>query len=137
MIRRKKKDTSPFSLSDLSQRLRGLILDSQLPGAYEISYELGASAISDEVAEREEQESDRRLDEISYLLPLLYSFSKTLVEGAITIQKQTLSGAEKIPQEVWEQNQRTMESVTLATLMGSVSQLVDMGLLLVPKKVKK
>lgn len=126
-----------FSVSDLSSRLRGFVLDSQLPDAHEISEILGATIISDEVAEKEEEESDKRLKNVAYLVPLIYSFSKTLIEGAVTLQRETFDEADKIPETIWEANQRSIEALSLANAVAITSQLVDMGLLEIPKGIKK
>jgi hypothetical protein len=135
---KKKKHLAPsVTLADLSNRIRGLILDSQIQHAHELSEILGCSVISDEVQEREEEESDKRIEKISYLVPLLFAQVHLLSEGAIEYQKENLPDElEDIPDEVWRESRKMMEQVSLAALMGSVSQLVDMELLEIPRKYK-
>jgi hypothetical protein len=133
MIRKKKKN--PLSIAEISGRLRGFILDSQMNDAHEMSVILGCSAISDEVQEREEEESDKRIEKIAYLLPIMYAHSHALAEGAVELQRSNTSEELKsLPDELWWESRKMMEQVALSALVGSVSQLIDMGLLQVPKE---
>jgi hypothetical protein len=133
----KKNRPKDVTLGELNSRLRGYILDSQIQNGHELSVLLGCTSLSDEVAEREEEESDKRLERISYLVPLLYAYSHTLSEGAVEYQRQNLPAELKdLPDELWTASRRMMEQVTMSALMGAVSQLIDMGLLEVPRKMK-
>lgn len=137
MFKKKKKRPKDVTLGELNSRLRGYILDSQIQSGHELSVLLGCTALSDEVAEREEEESDKRLEKVSYLVPLLYAYSHTLSEGAVEYQRINLPEELKdLPEELWTASRRMMEQVTMSALMGAVSQLVDMGLLEVPRKMK-
>jgi hypothetical protein len=117
--------------------LRGFILDSQINDAHELAIVLGCSPISDEVALREEEESERRVAEISILTPLLYAFAHSLAEASVEHQKTTLNGADKVPDEIWMTSRRLIEQVAISVLLGATSQLVDMQLLEVPKKLRR
>lgn len=125
------------SLSDLNARLRGFILDSQINNAHEITSILGCSALSDEVAEKEEEESDKRLERIAHLTPILYAHSQSLAMGAVEFQRANLpDDFPELPDEMWWDSRKLMEQVSTSALMGSISQLVDMGLLEIPKRYK-
>jgi hypothetical protein len=133
-LKKKKKNVT---LSDINNRIRGFILDSQIQNAHELSVILGCSIISDEVQEREEEESDKRIEKISYLVPLLYAHVHLLAEGAVEYQKSTLPEELKgLPDEIWMESRKMMEQVALSAIVGSVSQLIDMGLLDIPRKHK-
>ena len=137
MFKRKKKATTSVSLSELTSRLRGFILDTQIQSGHELSVILGCSAISDEVAEREEEESDKRLEKIEYLIPLLYAYSQSLSEGAVEMQRLNLpEELQELPPELWSDSKLMMKQLTLSVLMGSIAQLVDMGLLEIPRSIK-
>lgn len=130
----KKKKPKATTLAEVNNRLRGLILDSQVNHAHELSVILGCSAMSDEVMEREEEESEKRVDRISYLIPMLYAHSHAMSEGAIEYQKTNLpKEAKDIPNEMWLESRKMMEQLSISVLMGSISQLVDMGLLEIPR----
>ena len=134
----KKKTVKGIPLEEVTRRLRGFILDSQVQNAHEMSVILGCAAISEEVQEREEEESDKRTERISYLVPMLYAFSHALADGAMEYQRGNVPDTIKdLPKEIWYQSRSMMTDLALSALMGSISQLVDMGLLEVPKKNKK
>jgi hypothetical protein len=134
---RKKKPK--VSISDIPIRIRGFILDSQVDDPHELSVILGCSVISDEVQQKEETESDKRVEKIGYLIPLLYSHSHLLSEGTVELQRANASSEEvkALPDEIWWETRKMMEHIAITALMGSVSQLVDMGLLEIPKEHRK
>jgi hypothetical protein len=134
----KKKKKNNLSVSEMTTRLRGFILDSQIMNGHELSVILGCSVISPELQEREEEESDKRIECIDYLVPLLYAYSHTLAEGAVEFQRSNLpKNLKDIPDDIWWESRKMMEQVSLSVLLGAVSQLVDMGLLEVPKRNKR
>jgi hypothetical protein len=134
----KKKRSTQVSLEEVTRRLRGFILDTQVQNAHEMSVILGCTAISEEVQEREEEESDNRTARISYLVPMLYAYSHALADGAMEYQRSNTPDTLKdLPKEIWYQSRSMMSDLSLSALMGSVSQLVDMGLLEIPKKHRK
>lgn len=137
MIRRRKKKNH-LSIAEVTARLRGFILDSQVQNGHELSVILGCSAISDEIAEKEEEESDKRTEKISYLVPMLYAHAHALAEGATEYQRsQAPKELKDLPDDVWWDSKNMMTKLAVSALLGSVSQLVDMGLLEVPKRKKK
>jgi hypothetical protein len=138
MFKKKFQASAAETMAEVTQRMRGFILDSQIQHAHELAVILGCSVLSDELQEREEEESEIRLERISHLIPLLYAQAHVLSEGAVEYQKTNVpSGLKDIPNEVWVESRKMMEQVSLSALMGSVSQLVDMGLLQLPKRKKK
>lgn len=119
-------------------RVRGFILDSQARNGNEIALALGCPPISEEVLEKEEEESDLRLEEILYLSPLLHSYSAMLVEGALAYQK-SVANQEMLSlgEDAWQETKKMMEHISRAVLVGAISQLVDMGHLRVSKRQSK
>jgi hypothetical protein len=132
-----KKKSSELSLSELNHRLRGFLLDSQINDAHEISVMLGCGPISEEVAEKEEEESEKRLERVAHLTPLIYAYSQALASGSIEYQRSSLPDSLKsLPDEVWWDSRKLLEQVSMAALLGAISQLVDMGLLEIPKRYR-
>jgi hypothetical protein len=124
-------------MMEVNSRLRGFILDSQITDGHEVSILLGCSAISDEVAEHEEQESDKRLEKISYLIPLIYSYAHLLAEGSVEYQKKNMPEELKdISNDLWDTSRRMMEEIVFSALSGAISQLIDMKLITVPRRIK-
>lgn len=135
---KKKKKSKTWSINDISAKLREFILDSQVQNAHELSVILGCGRISDELAEREEEESDKRVERISHLIPLLYAHAHALAEGSIEYQKSNLPPElQNLSDEMWIESRKLMEQIAISALVGSVSQLVDLGLLKLPKNRKK
>jgi len=130
--------TDPVSLSEVTARLRGFLIDSQIQNAHDLAVILGCSPLSDELKEMEEDESDKRVDRISHLVPLLFAQAHALAESSIEYQKSNLTKEiEDLPNETWWESRKVLEQVAMSALLGSVSQLVDMGLLKLPKRKKK
>ena len=132
-----KRRQPELTMLEINSRLRGFLLDSQINNAHEISLILGCAAQSEELAEKEEEESEKRLDRISHLVPLLYAQAQALTQGAVEYQRSNLPpSVGKIPDPVWWESRKLLEQVSVAALLGAVSQLVDMGLLEIPKRFR-
>jgi hypothetical protein len=137
MFGKRKRPAQKLTLTDMSSRTRGFILDSQIQHAHEISEILGCSAISDEVAEHEEYESDKRVEKIAFLVPLLYAYAHSLSEGATEYQKANMpEEMADLSPELWKESRKMLEEFSFSILVGAVSQLIDMGLITIPKGVK-
>jgi len=136
--KKNKKVNDPVSLSEVTSRLRGFLIDSQIQNAHELAVILGCSPLSEELKEMEEDESDKRVDRISHLVPLLFAQAHALAESSIEYQKSNINKEiEGLTSETWWESRKILEQVAMSALLGSVSQLVDMGLLKLPKGKKK
>jgi hypothetical protein len=136
-VRLFKKPKADLTMAEISTRMRGFLLDSQINNAHEISLILGCAAESDELMEKEEEESEKRLERISHLIPLLYAHAQSLSQGAVEYQRSNLpTSMGKLPDTVWWDSRKLLEQVSVAALLGAISQLVDMGLLEIPKRYK-
>jgi hypothetical protein len=135
---KRNKKNKELTLAEVANRLRGFILDSQIQNAHELSVILGCSPLSDELQEKEEEESDNRVDKIAPLIPLLYAHAHVLAEGAVEFQRANIKSEslKNLPDEMWWESRKMMEQMALSVLLGSVSQLVDMGLITVQKRKK-
>lgn len=132
-----KKRSSEISIAEINARLRGFLLDSQINDAYEMSLILGCGHISEEVAEKEEDESEKRVDRIAHLVPLVYAHAQALAQGSVEFQRSNLPDSfPELPDEVWWDSRKLMEQVATAAMLGSIAQLVDMGLLEIPKRYR-
>jgi len=136
-IFKKKKEPKVPPIAEINARLRGFIMDSQIQDGHELAYFLGCPPISDEIAEKEEQVSDDRVERIAFLIPILYAYSHALAEASIEFQKSNVDELNDVPKELWLFGRRMLEQVSMSALIGSTSQLVDMGLLQIPKRIKK
>lgn len=138
MIFRKKSKLSRItSVKHIKSKIREFILDSELPNAWDVTELMGCSAVSDEVAIREEDESEKRRERIDYLLPLLYSYSSIYSEAlnAVTVSAGNKNAKASPTAELHAR--KMMEEMMSHLLIGAVSQMIDLGLLEIPKRRKK
>ena len=146
MIFKKKKKKANAKLSqittiaDVKNKIREFFIDTQSPVAMEMSVRMGCTPLSDDVLEREEEESDKRLKKIAYLLPLLYSFSHLYTQGMVLDTMVEGDDDGETSPEVQEALDDLAEQVRLIfdenmanVLAGAVSQLVELDLLEIPK----
>jgi hypothetical protein len=138
---KKKKPESPeITLAEITNRIRGYVLDSQISGGHEISLLIGCSPISDEVAYMEEEQSDARVSRITHLIPILYAYAHTLSEGMVESQRAGAEDSEEdfgIPSAAWATTRKVFTQIAFSALLGAISQLVDMGFLDTKKNSKK
>lgn len=136
MIRKKKKPD--ITLAEITNRIRGFLLDSQVSDAYHMSTILGCSVVSDEVATMEEEESDLRVAKVDHLIPVIYAYAHAMAEGTVEHQKAHLDDedVEAIPDSAWASTRKVFTQVSMNTTLGAISQLVDMGFLTVAKNKK-
>jgi hypothetical protein len=132
-----KRTPSDISLAEINSRIRGFLLDSQIQDAADLAVIIGCTAISEEVEDKEYEESDKRVSRVSSLIPLMYAYSHTLAEAATEYQKKNLDSEVKIPDEVWAFSRKLTEQIAMSTVLGAVSQLVDMGALTLASDKKK
>lgn len=135
MIKRRKTSEYDVSISGIQSRIRGFIYDSQVPDPHLLASYLGCSAISDEVEEREEEESNRRVKKIAVLMPMLYAYAHSMAEA--TIAHQLEMSQEKIPSAAWKATQKVFTQIALNTMVGAIAQLVDLDFLKVPQVKKR
>jgi hypothetical protein len=141
MIFRRKK-VPEISIPAVTSRVREFLLDSQIDDAHHMSAILGCPLISDELADKEEEESDNRVAQVDHLIPILYAYAQAMAQGIVEHQKEHLeedeetSGVE-IPDKAWAATRKVFAEISLNMSLGAISQLVDMGFLVVPNKKGK
>ena len=128
------KENPELTLDELTtevmSRIRGLYLDAQFKEAFELSVLSGTTRVSDEVAEMEEAESDRRTKRIEHLTPLILAQTFAIAKSSMELQKKNMSGdVDQVPEEVWLQMVTHNHQMMLGAVLGSISQMVDLRLL--------
>lgn len=134
-----KKKPQRMTLGDVPNRIKGFILDSQVSEGDHISVLLGCSPVSEDVAERELEESDSRVARVDHLIPVMYAYCHAMAEGMVAHQQAhaTEEELEQVPQEAWGATRKVFTQVALNSLLGAISQLTDLGLITInPKKGK-
>jgi hypothetical protein len=128
--------------AEIMYRMRGMFLDSQLQDAFALSVIADASYVSDEVAEREQQDSDKRFSKIEYLMPLIVAQCYQVAKATTELQRTKMGEeAHEAPEEYWDYYFSRSHQIAIASVTGAICQLVDIGLLslgpIVPRSVQK
>ncbi len=137
----RKKKPADVTLSDVTARIRGYLYDSQVSDAEHISLILGCSAISEEVEDKEADESDYRVAQVQHLIPIMYAYAHAMAEGVVEHQREHLDEDDdvdvEVPSAAWASTRKVFTQIAMNSLLGAVSQLVDMGYLkATPRKGK-
>jgi hypothetical protein len=136
---RKKKPKIEFDIDALTTevmfRIRGLFLDSQLEDAFSLSVIAGTTMVSDEIAEKEQEESDKRVARIAHLYPMILAHAHSIAKATVVLYKTKVDS--DLPEEAWETMLEINQQIALAAVVGSISQIVDLQLLSIgPRRPK-
>jgi hypothetical protein len=141
IFKRKKKHKSAVgNFADVKTRIREFVLDTKVPNGHDMADALGCVPISDEIAEKEEQESDKRVESIDYLVPLIYGyaslFASVIIDFSELDEGDIPAPMAKIMDQLESATKEMLENNLAHFTLGAVSQMVDLKLLTVPKKYK-
>jgi len=128
----RKKNKEPFDrdrlMAEIMYRVRGMFLDSQLEEAFALSVIAGASYVSDDIAEKEREDSDKRVERISFLLPMITTHAFQLSKATTELLKTKMKD-EEVPEDYFKFYQERSQSLMMSCAIGSIAQMVDIGLL--------
>jgi hypothetical protein len=105
---------------------RELLFDAKFENPLKVAALLGLPPISEELAVKEQEESDKRIKKVSWLIPLFQSVSNLVASGIIV--ESIAANEDDFPDEFYETLQHRLESVCMAALLSTVSTLVDVEL---------
>lgn len=111
--------------------LRNALYDSLLTEPEVIAHKLGLPGISEEVAEKEEEASEERLDKIALLMPLIEAHAELSARIALA----GYSSVVPIDTESEEMKEMIMEffkTISFSAVTSALASLVDLGLIDVP-----
>jgi hypothetical protein len=114
--------------------IRQVIYDTMLMPAEEIAYAMGLPPISDDVAEMEERESQKRLERFSTLIPFIDSHADIAAKIAasaymIEDEEEDYNELGKLGIEDVEQLTKLFRLVALSSSVSCVSTLFNLGLI--------
>jgi hypothetical protein len=114
--------------------IRQVIYDTMLMPAEEIASVMGLPPISDDVAEMEEIESQKRLEKFASLIPFIDSHSDIAAKIAasaymIEDEEEDYGELEKLGIEDLEQLTKLFRLVALSSSISCVSTLFNLGLI--------
>jgi hypothetical protein len=137
MFGRKKKNRVSVSIGDsdkvlnvsLPVLIRQVIYDTMLMPTEDIANAMGLPPISDEVADMEEQASEKRLQRFSKLLPLIDSHADIASKIAVAAYMLEDGEVEEKLVEDAETLQRLFRLVALSSTLSCVSTLFNLELI--------
>ena len=137
MFGRKKKNKVRVSINDSDRVLsvslpilmRQVIYDTMLMPAEDIANAMGLPPISDEVADMEEQASEKRLQRFSRLLPLIDSHADIAAKIAVAAYLLEDNELEENFMQDAETLQRLFRLVALSSSLSCVSTLFNLELI--------
>lgn len=114
--------------------IRQVIYDTMLMPAEEIAYAMGLPPISEDVAEMEERESQKRLEKFAELIPFIDSHADIAAKIAasaymIEDEEEGYGELEKLGVEDLEQLTRLFRLVALSSSISCVSTLISLELI--------
>ena len=114
--------------------IRQVIYDTMLMPAEEIAYAMGLPPISDDVAEMEERESQKRLEKFSSLIHFIDShatIAAKIADSAYMIEDEEdeNSGLENLGIEDVEHLTKLFRLVSLSSSISCISTLFNLGLI--------
>jgi len=137
MFGRKKKNKVQVSINNADKMLsvslpvliRQVIYDTMLMPTEDIANSMGLPPISDEVADMEEQASEKRLQRFSRLLPLIDSHADIAAKIAVAAYLLEDDEIEEKLVEDTETLQRLFRLVALSSSLSCVSTLFNLELI--------
>ena len=137
MFGRKKKNRVSVSISDsdkvlsvsLPVLIRQVIYDTMLMPTEDIANAMGLPPISDEVADMEEQASEKRLQRFARLLPLIDSHADIAAKIAVAAYLLEDDEIEEKLVEDTETLQRLFRLVALSSSLSCISTLFNLELI--------
>ena len=124
----KKKEQKELRVINVESHVREFLFDSQLPDADKIATLLGSRPISAEILEKELEQSELRVERLEPLLEILRSYAALTSAGILKLQRQDEDSVE-LPEQFWRLTNRLLEMVSYGTLVGAISQLVELDLI--------
>jgi hypothetical protein len=108
---------------------RELLFDSQMRNPLAIADALGLPPISDELADKEFEESEKRIAKVDWLIPIFGAISHLLSSAYISQSMIASEGDEEIPDEFWELLHNRLETFGVSVLLTTISTLQDTGII--------
>lgn len=122
----------------IKAKIREFLYDTQMEEAEHMAELMGCTPISDDLFDREVNESEKRVDKIEMLIPLAYAFVSTFSEAVIKHEMAHDEEKSKTPAQVHTMRNLIM-STSFPAIVATLSQMVDLGVIdvTVQKKSKK
>ena len=111
----------------MSMIVRSVIYDAGFSNPEAVVASLGLQTVSDDVAEMEQDASDRRLDAIEPLAPLLGVISAMLAKATVAYSVSELN-EDEVTEEMQKHLTDQFQRLALGSAICAVSTLIEIGL---------
>lgn len=129
IFRRSKKKAVTVTQVPLSVLMRQIVYDAMLTPTEDIAEMMGLPAISDEVADMEQEAHETRLSSIAGLLPFIDAHADILAKIALSAYTLDNEIPEEIPVDGLSVLEDLFRMVALASSVSCVSTLKNIGLI--------
>lgn len=116
-----------IALQTIQSKIREFLFDTQIEEAEHMSELMGCSPLSEELFNREADESEKRIKKIEHLIPLAFVCATTLADALVKHELEHSTEKTKNPVQALITRQIVLASAFPA-IVATLSQLVDMGL---------
>jgi hypothetical protein len=130
---RKKKNQDKIKITTLSPKsqIRKIIYDSGCKNPEQVAVLMGLGSLSEDVAEMEEAASDKRLDRLVPIMPVLETSAMVAAQvNATAFIQGEIEDGEEMPEEALITALTQMfRVVSYSSIVSCMSTLIDLGLL--------
>jgi hypothetical protein len=116
-----------IALQTIQSKIREFLFDTQIEEAEHMSELMGCSPLSEELFNRESDESEKRIKKIEHLIPLAFAYATTLADALIKHELSHSTERTKSPVQTLITRQIILTSAFPA-IVAALSQMVDLGL---------
>lgn len=129
------KDKTPW-LGSAQAKIREFLYDTQMDEAEHMAELMGCTPISDDLYDRELDESEARIDKIEPIIPVIYAFVTVLSDAIIRHELDHDDDKSYTKQKI-SMMKTIIMSTSFPAVVATLSQLVDLGLVQVTATKKK
>ena len=112
---------------DIGNSVRSLLIDSGIPNIDFFDGALGIHAASEDVIEKEMEESENRLSNIAPIMPIVYAYCALIKDASTAAIVDEMNVPEEQREAISAVINKFAMGISLGATTGILSQLVDHG----------
>jgi hypothetical protein len=112
---------------DIGNSVRSLLIDSGIPNIDFFDGALGIHAASNDVIEKEIEESETRLSNIAPIMPIVYAYCALIKDASTAAIVEEMNAPEEQKEAISAVINKFAMGISLGAATGILSQLVDHG----------
>jgi hypothetical protein len=122
------RKSKKVKIVDVGSSVRNLLIDSGIPNIDFFDGALGIHAASDDVIEKEMEESETRLSNIAPIMPIVYAYCAMIKDASTAAIVEEMNVPEEQREAISAVINKFAMGISLGATTGILSQLVDHGL---------